>query len=361
MKNALFLLLLLGLLLMGCREAPEAEALAPAAQPTVCPTAQPMAEKELAISAAPATPSPTVPPTPEPTPLATPSATPVPKPTSVPGPTPFTIVWMSDTQILSRDYPEAFNSMRDWILENREAENIQFVIHTGDVVDAIGPAMYENAATALVPIFEALPGMIVSGNHDVAKNNSQYYFLHQPYTKLVIKDSQTYTNGSAIYASYVTFRAGDTDFLVFGIGYEVICTTWMNEIIAKYPNHVVITVLHRGLQPTGEYFKETRAIYLKVMPKWPNFRLILCGHERGSLTHTDWFDDDGDEIVDRSVTTMMFNYQDDRKNGLGFIRLLRFNPLDHSIEVLTYSPWYDKWGYSKAKPEENHFVLLNAW
>lgn len=70
--------------------------------------------------------------------------------------------------------------MRDWILENREAENIQFVIHTGDVVDAIGPAMYENAATALVPIFEALPGMIVSGNHDVAKTTVSTIFSISP-------------------------------------------------------------------------------------------------------------------------------------------------------------------------------------
>jgi hypothetical protein len=58
---------------------------------------------------------------------------------------------------------------------------------------------------------------------------------------------------------------------------------------------------------------------------------------------------------------MMYNYQDDWDAGLGFIRLLRFNPEDHSIEVSTYSPWYDQWGYSKVTDEENHFILTNAW
>ena len=223
--------------------------------------------------------------------------------------------------------------------------------------------MFENANNALVPIFEALPGMIVSGNHDVTKSGKTWHFTRQPYAKLVHKEGQTLSEneGANVYASYVTFRACDTDFLVFGIGFDVICFDWVNEVIAKYPNHVVIVVVHKGLQPDGDFTKETLSLFRRVMPLWPNFRLVLCGHERGTLMRTDWFDDDGDETPERSVTTMMFNYQDDRKEGLGFMRLLRFNPVDHSIEVLTYSPWFDQWGYPKATDEENHFILINAW
>ena len=246
--------------------------------------------------------------------------------------------------------------MRDWILENRETENIQFVAHTGDVVDGLSAAMWGNAAAALVPIFEALPGMVVSGNHDVTPG-SQYYFNIQPYAQLVQKEGQTYADGAA----YVTFRGCDTDFLVFGLGYGVNCTAWMNEVIAQHPDHIVIVVMHRGVEEDGHFFPEAKNIFQDVMPKWPNFRLMLCGHMRGTYTRTDWFDDDGDGEKERSVTTMMFNYQDDRVNGLGFIRLLRFDPMTHSIDVLTYSPWFDQWGYSKATDEENHFSLENAW
>ena len=93
----------------------------------------------------------------------------------------------------------------------------------------------------------------------------------------------------------------------------------------------------------------------------PNFRLILCGHQRGSMIRTEWFDDDGDGENDRSVTIMMYNYQEDRQKGLGFLRLLRFDPMSRAIEVRTYSPWFDRWGYELASDEENHFVLENAW
>ncbi len=362
MKKALLLSLLLILLLLGCQGTPQAEALtptpaateAPTAVPTVAPTPIPSAE-QIIVSVAPVTFTP--PATPDPTP------SPVPTPEPTPAPTPFTMVWMSDTQHISRNHPEVFNAMRDWILNNREKENIQFVAHTGDVVDGIGPGMFENANNALVPLFETLPGMVVYGNHDVVQPSKPWHFTQQPFAKLVQKEGQTLSQyeGSNVYAAYVTFRACDTDFLVFGVGFDVVCYDWMNEVIAKYPDHVVIVIVHKGLQPDGDYSKETRYMFLNVMPQWPNFRLILCGHERGTQMRTDWFDDDGDSKPERSVTTMMFNYQDDRKEGLGFLRLLRFNPIDHSIEVLTYSPWFDQWGYPKATDEENHFILINAW
>ena len=350
MKKVLLALLLLCLALLGCQRATQVEALAPTPAATEAATPTPITPpspsiRQVLIYAASPTPSPTVPPTPSPTPT--------------PMPTPFTIVWMTDTQILSRDYPNVFNCIRDWVLENREKENIQFVIHTGDVIDAYSTAMFENAANALVPIFETIPGMVASGNHDVANfGQSQWYFTHRPYAQLVQKEGQTYRDGDA---AYVTVHAGETKFLVFGIGYDVICTAWMNQVIAQHPDHVVIVAVHKGLQENGTFFHQTRAIFLDVMPHWPKFRLILCGHMRGSMLRTDWFDDDGDNTQDRSVVTMMFNYQDDRKKGLGFIRLLRFSPLDHSIEVLTYSPWYDQWGYPGANASDNHFTLENAW
>ena len=355
MKKAMLALLFLSLLLLGCQGAPQGEALTSAAPATATPVATqipPKATEKLVVAAVPATPSPTPVPTatPTPVPTATPSPTPV--------PTPFTIVWMSDTQHISRNNPEVFNCMRDWILNNRETENIQFVIHTGDVVDGYSTLMFENAANALVPVFEALPGMLVSGNHDVTKSGNHYYFVQQPYVKLVQKEGQTYKDGVAAYA---TFHACGTDFLVFGLGYGVSCPAWMNEVIAQHPGYVVITAMHVGLQEDGRFFSQARTVFQEVMPNCPTFRLLLCGHMRGTLTRTDWFDDDKDGREERSVTSMMFNYQDDRVKGLGFLRLLRFDPLTRSIEVLTYSPWFDQWGYPKATEEENHFVLQNAW
>ena len=128
----LCILILLSALLGCAAEAPQATA-----TPTEAPAAEPVVEQIEAVTPAPQTPVPT----PEPTPVPTPEPTPEPTPT----PGPFTIVWMSDTQNLSRHFPDVFNSMRDWILEQREALNIVFVAHTGDVVDGCSQHMWDTA------------------------------------------------------------------------------------------------------------------------------------------------------------------------------------------------------------------------
>ena len=132
-------------------------------------------------------------------------------------------------------------------------------------------------------------------------------------------------------------------------------------MIDEHPDHVVIAVMHKALQQDGSFFGRARELYKDIVPNTPQFRLLLCGHMRGTLLRTDTFDDDGDEIVDRSVTTMMFNYQDDTELGLGYIRLMRLYPADHRIEVVTYSPWYDSYEYPGDSVESQTFTLQNAW
>lgn len=46
----------------------------------------------------------------------------------------FTIAWLSDTQNYHNAYKPIFDGMTQWIADNREALDIRFVFHTGDVV-----------------------------------------------------------------------------------------------------------------------------------------------------------------------------------------------------------------------------------
>ena len=309
----------------------------------------------------PVTPMPTPTPSPVPTPSPTPAPTATPEPTATPTATPFTVVWMSDTQNLSRHYPDVFNKMRDWILEKREELNIVFVAHTGDVVDGCSIFMWDAATEALMPVLNEIPAMVVSGNHDISKNNKYSLFANRPYAQAVQKPGQTFGEGQA---SYVTFEAGGDTFLVFGIGYDVRgkkLRDWIEEVSAQVPDAIVLYVIHSGLQPEGQFSGPARDLFQTVIKDNPKARLMLCGHQRGTQRRTDLFDDDGDGTEERSFTTMMFNYQDDRKNGLGFMRLLSFDPLTRSITVRTYSPWFDQYGYIKSKPGEDAFILENAF
>lgn len=251
--------------------------------------------------------------------------------------------------------------MRDWILAEREARNIVFVVHTGDVVDACTQWMWDNATEALLPIFETIPGMIVSGNHDIGNEQIQSFFYRRPYAKAVQKEGQTYNDGDA---AYQTFTAGGDEFLVFGFGYGVRGPAerrWINRVTEEHPDAVILYVMHYGLQEDGRFSGQARELYLDIVKQTPNARLLLCGHHDGMLMRMDPVDDDGDGIAERSFTTMMFNLQDDMEDGLGFMRILTFDPESRQITVSTYSPWYDRWGYAHAKRGENEFILKDAY
>ena len=309
---------------------------------------------------------------PEPTRQADATATPVqtafvpeptaePTPTATPAPTTFSIVWISDTQNLSRLRPDVMNCMRDWILKERESRGIAFVIHTGDVVDGCSQFMWDNAAEALVPVFEAIPGMVVSGNHDISKAEVHSAFYERPYARAVQKDGQIFENGKA---AYQVFTACGETFLVIGIGYNVRgqkLRTWIDETVDAYPDATVLLVLHAGLQPNDRFTGQARELFLDTVTNHPNVRLLLCGHQRGALLHTELLDDDGDGEPERPFYTLMYNFQDDMEDGLGFLRILTFDTERRCIEVETYSPWYDAFGYAKAEPDENAFVLENAF
>ena len=251
--------------------------------------------------------------------------------------------------------------MRDWILQEKERLNIAFVAHTGDVVDGTADFMWDRATEALVPIFQEIPGMIASGNHDITKNLKTGLFTKRPYAQAVLKEGQMYEDGMA---AYVTFEAGGEQFLVFGMGYGTRgykLLRWIRSVAEQYPDAIVLYLFHYGLQTNLRYSGQANEVVEKVVPYYPNMRLLLCGHEHGTLMRTDWFDDDGDGEKERSFTSMMFNVQDDLKEGLGFMRILTFYPEDRHIEVRTYSPWYDIWGYPKNDPEIDTFSLENAY
>ena len=75
----------------------------------------------------------------------------------------------------------------------------------------------------------------------------------------------------------------------------------------------------------------------------PNVNVIAVGsgHYHDAYTRTDEMDDDGDGVADRTVYSMLFDYQGLPEGGLGYLRLLHFDNQGNRIVVRTYSPSLD--------------------
>ncbi len=248
----------------------------------------------------------------------------------------FTIVWVSDTQdIAYRNRGDVFSEMGKWIIDHRAPLHIRYIVQTGDAVDnGASPWQWEAFDNLLKPFKGRIPYIAAAGNHEVKKNGYLEYSMREDVRN--IPRSHTADRGKA---SYTTFTANDRKFIIVSIGYgvELAYAHWMNHVLSSHRDHTAILILHDYLAATGNFSPTGIEVFRQVVVPNPNVRLVLCGHVTSLKARADQIDDNGDGTPDRVVNEMMYNYQH-FKEDCGQLRWLKFDLVDRSITVTTYSP-----------------------
>lgn len=276
----------------------------------------------------------------------------------------FTLAWESDTQYYNKNegklagtggsdtwYQHQVN-IHDFVLKERENLNIQYMTHTGDIVDNFDQDFqWNNADAAYQKLDDAgLPYGVLAGNHDVGHFDGDYtnygnYFGEErfsgnPWYGGSYKDNRGH---------YDLVSAGGIDLLMLYMGWpdpnndasnsEDIA--WMNSVIQQYPERKVMINLHEYMLTTGGLGPIPQRIYDEVVAPNANVMSVASGHYHDAYTRQDEFDDDGDGLADRTVYSMLFDYQGLAEGGQGFLRLLHFDNENGKIIVRTYSPSRD--------------------
>lgn len=276
----------------------------------------------------------------------------------------YTFVWMSDTQYYSESYPHIYKRMVDWIAEQKDALSIPYVFHTGDLVDvATDPQQWAYADEYMNVLEDAsIPYGVLAGNHDVDHktndytNYSTYFgedrFANQPTYGGSYKDNRGH---------YDLISANGNDFIMvymgWGIGEEEI--TWLNDVLAQYPDRMAFLAFHEYLLVSGNRSPIGNEIFEKVIVPNKNVVATLSGHYHDAETLIDSIDDDGDGSPDRTVYQMLADYQGGPEGGQGYMRLLHVNQADNSIHVKTYSPYLDDYNYYNPEqyPGKDEFTI----
>lgn len=265
-----------------------------------------------------------------------PTATPAPAPT-LPNEEPFCLFWFSDTQVYSYKYPEVFRSMADWASEQAEAYGALAVVHTGDIVDNhTYERHWTNAESAIIRMDGRIPFFCVAGNHDVGASDPDYTNYHA-YGFCARKDrSHTFRDGVCWWEAFERQKL-----LLLGIGWQTgqEYLPWATEVLERFSDHTVILLVHSFLTDEGELTGTGRQLDGTLLASHPNIRLVLCGHNDGSARWQKTYDHG------TTVTALMYNFQDDKKNGLGYLRILLFDPDTRELSVTTYSPYLDDYNY----------------
>jgi hypothetical protein len=297
-----------------------------------------------------------------------------------PPPPPTTLIVLPDTQYYASTYPGVFTQQTNWILAQRAALNISAVLHVGDVVDApFSSDQWNAASTAMRVLDNTLPYLFVSGNHDTDANrqglmDSTFPPASMPWI------AGTMTPGR-IDNSYMFITLGGRTWLVLGLefGPRDAVVAWADAILKTYPTVPAMLVTHAYLyrdgtrynlavagadqnQPSYQYFfpayygftanqgiNDGEMLWQKLVVPNPNVRLVFSGHDTGGARLTSTRPDGS------VVHQMLSDYQwlEAQDFGFGYLRILRFDFAKKTIDVVTYSPYLQKY----LTDAENQFTL----
>lgn len=267
----------------------------------------------------------------------------------------FTFIIESDTQYYNEDVPTNPNiigkyqyqlDIHDWVIANTPRMNIQYLFHTGDIIDD-NEIIEEwgNADKAYRQLEEAgLAYGILAGNHDVSHkktdytNFSNYFgqarFQNQPYYGSSYKNNRGH---------YDLITVDGIDFLMLYMGWEIGDEEidWMNEVLKEYPERKAILNFHEYLLASGGLGEQPQRINNEVIAQNPNVVMVLSGHYHNAQRVETPYDDDHDGKVDRKVQQLLFDYQGLTEGGMGYIRMMHWDNASQTVTVKTYSPSLD--------------------
>lgn len=264
----------------------------------------------------------------------------------------FSLIVIPDTQRYSYENHYIFCNQTEWIVENKERQNIVFVSHLGDIVQngVSVDDQWENASKCMGKLDGIVPYGVLPGNHDVDEGDgptseSTKYNSVFPVSRFSIF-SWYKGNYKENQNSYQTITKNGISLLFLNL--EVDPTDddidWANKVLSENQDKQVVLTTHayqyddiaeRSQEP---YFREGgnsgEAIWNELVNQNCNIFLVLSGH-----FHTG----DGENKIEsinkcgKNVYQIIQNYQGRINGGNGLLRIYTFFPRRKQIRVQTYS------------------------
>lgn len=276
----------------------------------------------------------------------------------------FSIVLLPDTQKYARFYPATFAAQTQWIVDNaaRDKEDIRFVGHEGDIVDKNTKPEWEVAIRSMRVMDDVVPYAVAPGNHDMGPESFEVsattrdttlynkYFPVSRYRNMEtfegVFEPGKYDN------NYHAFKAGGVDWLVLSLefGPRDTVLAWANEVVKNHANHRVIVVTHNYLSSEGnptrgnvqryglanqpEGANDGEQMWQKFIKNHPNIMFVFSGHVKadgkGRRVATG---DHGNKVYE-----MVANFQFEEQGGNGYLRIVKINTREGTVDVRTFSP-----------------------
>ena len=289
---------------------------------------------------------------------------------------------IGDTQYTTRYNPDNLPPLYQWIADNKEAKNIQYVMGLGDITDtdtnnadggnttdfSYGVNEWTVAKNAISILDGVVEYSLVRGNHDVKKGGSLFLELfgqdtesefdyidqfkkHGGVFEGTVKNYGGTEETASIANTWRTLEVGGDRWLLINLDYGAHDTIlqWAGDIIKAHPDHRVIITTHgylfadgtpidknnRGTVSDPSSYNNGDAIWSKLVSRYENVELVLCGH----VDYNNIVVAKNKGINGNTVTQMLVNPQliDRSLGGLGLVALFYFSEDGQSFDVEYYS------------------------
>ena len=284
----------------------------------------------------------------------------------------YSLAIVGDTQTVIDQNPELLKNLYQWILDNQDDKNIQYVIGLGDITEYgvdVGHANYDEARAnkqwttakeAITLMDGKIPYSLIRGDgHDGIELFNQYFASHEGYTNNIAG----YYEEGRIDNVYHTFKVGDIDYLLLALdhGTKDHVLEWANEVVAAHPDHRVIVTTHQYLESDGTlserdedgdasaYDENNNAadeLWDKFLRKHPNISMIICGHsDCDGVLVTKQTGDHGNEVTQVLIDPQGMDAEF-YHGSKGMVAMLYFSEDGENVQVEYYSTF--KGTYAKT-------------
>ena len=230
----------------------------------------------------------------------------------------FSIVVLPDTQCYLANVapgtpqPQIFTQQTEWIARQKNALNVVFVLHVGDVTQNNTPHEWEHARASMSVLDGSIPYAIVAGNHDIDGNcklgtrDSRFSDYFPPGRFANLQESYPAEPERSENTCHF-FSSGGADWLILALEFGPRDTVlqWANDVARRHPQRRVIVLTHTYLYWNGKHQKAADAssiggkyrqlqelpggandgiqVWEQFVSQHPNLSFVFSGHVIDSL------------------------------------------------------------------------------
>ena len=277
------------------------------------------------------------------------------------------------------------SQIHQWIANNVDSKNIQYVAGMGDVTNRNTDAEWTVALNAITSALNGkVPYSVINGNHDHYsgttsstdkipsaaqigwKGIDKYFAKDEVYmSQFTGENGGLYQDGS-VANTYYKFTVGSTKWLFINLDFapsdEVLA--WANQVVASHPDHKVVMTTHGyvhmdggplsdedshsldGSHPNGTIKNNGEEMWTKFLSLHENVVMVLSGHmECNNIMMSQ-----GKGVNGNTVTQFLIDQQTidsalmkKGQNPLGLVAMFYFDEDGENVSVEWYSTFYNKY------------------